>query len=81
MVNRSGLSAIPSTCTQCGAPRERPRLYNMLLEKRRQGGETAEEPERLDKTVVGCGWKARGTNVIDDIKTPISVSVISDLKG
>lgn len=46
LVNGSGLSAIPGTYTQRAAPRERPRLYDMLLRGETRGKRDEEE---------GCG--------------------------
>lgn len=71
LVNGSGLSAIPGTCTQCAAPRERPRLYNMLLREETTGGEGEDrESEGKCDEVEGCrwiagkgGWNGRGDSV------------------
>lgn len=63
LVNGSGLSAIPGTCTLCAAPREGPRLYNMLLRGETTGGEGEDGEERRKgkkkcDEVEGCRWIA-----------------------
>lgn len=49
LVNGSGLSAIPGTCTLCAAPREGPRLYNMLPRGETTGGEGEDGEERREE--------------------------------
>lgn len=78
MVNGSALSAIPGTYTQYAAPRERPRLYNMLLRGETTGGETRDEVEGC-RWIAGKGMESRRDRCVgSDLKGPVHLKSHKD---